>query len=430
MNRLTNALVSITAGFMLAGCQSEERQTPELEQNMQVVSKQFTLAMVQAGDITVGNIQVPTLDAINNSKDKIGFVNSKPNQQALALPQSNTRSESDEFWMTVSGAELNKGVKLAISQPSSIIRVAPRADNRSGAIIKGRSISPEQLQLQKVGDKADNKASYIQSLTDADALATAGLADHSSALTLSSSATAGTYKLTVAQPLPESGQYLLNVKEKGSPYKLKLSANNRVASDELTMPFTLQLSNSQTALQPQASLKHANGNIQTLAVEQVNGQWQATLPTISNMPSSNAGLSEIQVNVQTQVNGQAVYRTVKTAFKQFVASAKLSSNVESQWLDGLPLQLTFAVELQQEGRFGVNAALTGTDMTGKDILILTSQSAAWLTADSSTISLDLDAAAIKRSGLKAPFKLKALELVDQGQMARLSYQQQALTMSL
>ena len=430
MNRLTTAMVSITAGFILAGCQSEEQQDPQPEQSILIVSKQFSLAAVQAGDITVGNIQAPSLDAINNSKDPISFVNSTPSQQALVLPQSNTSSESDEFWMTVSGAELNKGVKLAISQPASIIRVAPRANNHSGALIQSKSISPEQLRLQKVGDKTDSKVSYIQSLTDADALATAGLDDNSSALTLSSSATAGTYKLTVAQPLPKSGQYLLNVKEKGSPYKLKLSANNRISSDKPNVPFTLQLTNSQTTLQPQASLKHADGNIQTLAVEQINGQWQAKLPTVSNMPSSNAGLSEIQVNVQTQVNGQAVYRTVKTAFKQYVASAKLSSNVASQWQAGLPSQLTFAVELQQEGRFGVNAALTGTDSVGNDVLILTSQSAAWLTTESSTISLDLNTDAIKNSGLKAPFKLKALEFVDQGQMVRLSYQQQALTMSL
>ncbi|MEZ9822029.1 DUF4785 domain-containing protein [Shewanella sp. 10N.286.45.A1] len=430
MNRLTTTLVAITAGFIFTGCQSEEQQNPQLEQSIQVINKQFSLAAVQAGDITVANIQAPSLDAINNSKDPISFVNSTPSQQALVIPQANSNSESDEFWMTVSGAELNKGVKLAISQPSSIIRIAPRADNRSGAMMQSQSISPQQLRLQKVGDKTDSTASYIQSLTDADALATAGLDDNSSALTLSSSATAGTYKLTVAQSLPKNGQYLVNVKEKGSPYKLKLSTNNRISSDKPNVLFTLQLSNSQTALQPQASLKHADGNIQSLAVEQVNGQWQATLPSVSNMPSSNAGLSEIQVNVQTQVNGQALYRTVKTAVKQYVPSGKLSNHVDSQWHDGLPSQLTFAVELQQEGRFGVNAALTGTDSAGNDILILTSQSAAWLTPESSTISLNFDTDTIESSGLKAPFKLKGLELLDQGQMARLSYQQQALTLSL
>ena len=178
MNRLTTAMVSITAGFILAGCQSEEQQDPQPEQSILIVSKQFSLAAVQAGDITVGNIQAPSLDAINNSKDPISFVNSTPSQQALVLPQSNTSSESDEFWMTVSGAELNKGVKLAISQPASIIRVAPRANNHSGTLIQSKSISPEQLRLQKVGDKTDSKVSYIQSLTDADALATAGLDDN------------------------------------------------------------------------------------------------------------------------------------------------------------------------------------------------------------------------------------------------------------
>ncbi|PKG58381.1 DUF4785 domain-containing protein [Shewanella sp. Choline-02u-19] len=430
MNILTSALVTITAGVLFAGCQSDEPQATESKQSMEVSTKLFTLATPQVGDLIIGEVQSPVLDAINSSRDSISFVNVNPSEQALLLPSSTSSSQSDEFWMTVSGAELNKGVKLAISQPSSIIRVAPRADNRSGSIIKSQSISPEQIQLQKVGAKTDKSVSYIKSLTDADALATAGLDDNSSALTLSKNATAGIYKLRVVQSLDQGGQYLVNVKEKGSPYQLTLSSINRVASDVSSMPLSLSLSNSQSELQPQASLKHADGKIQTLDLKLVNGQWQAKLPTASKMPESNLGLSEIQVNIQTQVNGQAVFRTVKTAFKQFVPTAKLNSSVESQWQDQVPKLLIFDVAVEHEGRFGINAALTGTDELGNDKLILTTQSANWLTSKSSQITLNLDASVIKASGLKAPFKIKSLELVDQGQMARLSYLQQALIMRL
>lgn len=429
MKNITLVPVTILLSLFLTACQDEATTTTPTADIQSFTDA--SLSTPQIGDIHVTEVEAPQLPPINTNKAFISFI-SVPAEKLNITPPTNMHvSTSDEYWTTVSGAELNNGIKLSISQAASVIRVSPRADTSSGALIHSDTIAPDNIQLFNLDHQSavNKSSSYIHSMADPDELATAGLTDGSSALTMSASAKPGQYQLKVSQPLSAGSSYLVNVKEKHSPYQLSLRNQYNLSSQSKTLNFDLSLTNSDEKLTPQASWKHSSGQHLSLNVTSINGQWQATLPNGLPMPTSNAGLSEIQIDIQTKVNGLDVVRTVKTAFKQFVPSAKFEKQVKTRWQGGVPEDITLTLSIAKPGRFAVSAYLTGTDANGQDQSILKTESANWLSMDDSTISLKLDTQLITQSGLTPPFKLQRLTLNDQGQMARLSYQQDALSLS-
>ena len=141
---------------------------------------------------------------------------------------------------------------------SSPLIFSPLSYGVSGIVfIHGTGNQTDKIQLINLDNKssANKSSSNIHSLADPQALATAGLTDDSSALIMSSSAKPGKYQLEVSAPLAAKSSYLVNVKE-----------------------------------------KHSDASYQTLKLVSNHGQWQAQLPETLAMPSSNQGLSEIQIN--------------------------------------------------------------------------------------------------------------------------------------
>ncbi|MCG9712549.1 DUF4785 family protein [Shewanella insulae] len=406
---------------LLSACQNDETPAENAPEASAVTVTQVTLLAPTSGDLTIDTLAATELPPVNGNRGGVSFSAPITSAAQLVAPTQLEQSSSDQYWRTVSGAELNKGIMLAVSQSNSVIRVAPRGDASSGALQHSPAISPDQLRLYKVNKQnVDKSASMIQSMSDPQAMATAGIADDSSALRLSEQATPGVYQLQVVRPLGANDSYLVNVKEKGSPYRLALSAPKRLSSQAPKLAFDLKLSNSDIDLSPTATLKQSDGRYHRLAVVKQGDNWRAQLPDELAMPVSNLGLSEIQVDVETRVNGLPLLRTVKTAFKQYVPAAKLADEASIYWQDSKPTQAVFDLQVASPGRYQVSAVLVGTDAQGKQANILRAETAQWLDADGQ-VSLSFDAEQLKASGLGAPYAIKALELKDQSQMARLSY---------
>lgn len=442
MHTLSKLASVLALSGLLAACQ-DEATTPEPKTNASpMYAKGLTLATPSDTDIVDNNVASPTLPPINTSIDYVSFITPLYGEHQMSMPTLEQTSQSDEYWVNVTGAELNAGVTLTMSQAASLVRIAPRGDISSGALMHAETIAPERVQIQRLAPKdassqgkaanssaLDSHESLVKSMISAEELATAGLSDDSSALQMSAKATPGQYRLQVSQPLTASAHYLVNVKEKGSPYQLSVKAPTAIAADAQSVALTLALTQSDNSFMPQAKLKRADGDMQQLAMVKQGNTWQAVMPAGMSLASSNAGFSEIEVTVQTQVDGRPVQRTVKTAFKPYVNSASIKPEVITIWDKGLPNQINFELTVAEAGRFGLSGTLTGTNAEGKKVAILRTQAASWLTPDSPQLKLTLDPKLIQASGLQPPFELNELELHDQGQMARLSYQANALTLT-
>lgn len=436
LRTLSKMVSLVILGGLLGACQ-DEAPAPEPQKDASpMYAKGLTLAAPTQSDLVDTNIASPTLAPINTSTDYVSFITPLYGEYQASQPVLEQASQSDEYWLNVTGAELNAGVQLNLSQAGSLVRIAPRGDVSTGALMHADAVAPERVQIQRIGQTPQGKnaspqatESLVKSLVSADALASAGLADDSSALQMSEKATAGEYRLQVSQPLVAKANYLVNVKEKGSPYQLSIKAPGAIAADAQTVGVKLALSQSDNQFAPQAKLKQADGTEQALAMVKQGDEWQALVPADLPLASSNAGLSEIEVTVQTQVDGRPVQRTVKTAFKSYVNSASIKPEVLTVWDKGVPNQVNFELDIAEAGRFGLSGVLTGTNAEGQKVAIMRTQAANWLTPESPKLKLMFDPTLIQASGLQPPFELNELELQDQGQMARLSFQANALVLT-
>ncbi|MFB2652294.1 DUF4785 domain-containing protein [Shewanella seohaensis] len=436
LRTLSKMVSLVILGGLLGACQDEAPAPEPQKEASPMYAKGLTLAAPTQSDLVDTNIASPTLAPINTSTDYVSFITPLYGEYQASQPVLEQASQSDEYWLNVTGAELNAGVQLNLSQAGSLVRIAPRGDVSTGALMHADAVAPERVQIQRIGQTPQGKnaspqatESLVKSLVSADALASAGLADDSSALQMSEKATAGEYRLQVSQPLVAKANYLVNVKEKGSPYQLSIKAPSAIAADAQTVGVKLALSQSDNQFAPQAKLKQADGTEQALAMVKQGDEWQALVPADSPLASSNAGLSEIEVTVQTQVDGRPVQRTVKTAFKSYVNSASIKPEVLTVWDKGVPNQVNFELDIAEAGRFGLSGVLTGTNAEGQKVAIMRTQAATWLTPESPKLKLMFDPTLIQASGLQPPFELNELELQDQGQMARLSFQANALVLT-
>ncbi|MEL4428531.1 DUF4785 domain-containing protein [Shewanella mangrovisoli] len=436
LRTLSKAVSLVILAGLLGACQDESTTPEPQKETSPMYAKGLTLSAPTDSDLVDTNIAAPTLAPINTSTDYVSFITPLYGEYQASQPVLEQASQSDEYWLNVTGAELNAGVQLNLSQAGSLVRIAPRGDVSTGALMHADAVAPERVQIQRIGHTPQGKnaspqatESLVKSLVSADALASAGLADDSSALQMSEKATAGEYRLQVSQPLVARANYLVNVKEKGSPYQLSIKAPSAIAADAQTLGVKLALSQSDNQFAPQAKLKQADGTEQALAMVKQGDEWQALVPADLPLASSNAGLSEIEVTVQTQVDGRPVQRTVKTAFKSYVNSASIKPEVLTVWDKGVPNQVNFELNVAEAGRFGLSGVLTGTNTEGQKVAIMRTQAATWLTPESPKLKLMFDPTLIQASGLQPPFELNELELQDQGQMARLSFQANALVLS-
>ncbi|MFB2801454.1 DUF4785 domain-containing protein [Shewanella seohaensis] len=436
LRTLSKMVSLVILGGLLGACQDEAPAPEPQKEASPMYAKGLTLAAPTQSDLVDTNIASPTLAPINTSTDYVSFITPLYGEYQASQPVLEQASQSDEYWLNVTGAELNAGVQLNLSQAGSLVRIAPRGDVSTGALMHADAVAPERVQIQRIGQTPQGKnaspqatESLVKSLVSADALASAGLADDSSALQMSEKATAGEYRLQVSQPLVAKANYLVNVKEKGSPYQLSIKAPSAIAADAQTVGVKLALSQSDNQFAPQAKLKQADGTEQALAMVKQGDEWQALVPADLPLASSNAGLSEIEVTVQTQIDGRPVQRTVKTAFKSYVNSASIKPEVLTVWDKGVPNQVNFELDIAEAGRFGLSGVLTGTNAEGQKVAIMRTQAATWLTPESPKLKLMFDPTLIQASGLQPPFELNELELQDQGQMARLSFQANALVLT-
>jgi len=137
--------------------------------------------------------------------------------QLQPIHQTSTTS-SDEYWFQVSGKELNKGLTINTTQVGSLIRIT------QGHAGKGLNLAPElDTTLLKLFSKQAPKQSAIGQLVSKNQLAETGVFDNTVAIKTAANVAVGALVLKTSQALSAEDTYTISVKEKGSPYRLRLN---------------------------------------------------------------------------------------------------------------------------------------------------------------------------------------------------------------
>lgn len=391
----------------------------------------FLLTTLDVKATTTDLVQLPLEIAVE--KAAVHFSQRISPDNNIAFKAKGYTSISDEYWFEATGKQLKTGVDLTISTPGALVRLSGKhATDKYSTQTKG--IDPNSVQLFKNNKRLS--APFNQKVSP-QAFATANIFPNSSAMKLKSELGKGAFTLKVNDYLDDNQRYIVNVKEKNAEHKLHLSLPKQSYMLGQKINFTSQLkaTNTNKAVltqdSPVAYIKTPSGERKPLNFTENGNQFQFTVPT-DLTPAKRGQLFELYVETENSIDGFKVKRKAKVAFAVVQPTARIDTvaklNQDSFNLSKddarikkilAPSFVDINLQVASEGRYEVSAMIYGSSGKKLNLPFMLSRSAYYLTPGEHTVKLQLDTNIIKNSGLKAPYILKNVRLMDQSRMALL-----------
>lgn len=306
-------------------------------------------------------------------------------------------AESREYWMTVEGSELSRGLPLQMTAPGALIRVSPA---RGSLGLRAGDFSVNAAG-RKVG---------IAQAADADALRKAGMdaSAGTQVLRLGDGSGAGRHVLRAANA---RGRYVVHVFEPASDRVLfaRADRNHALAGTPMRVSIGATDAGRKAAVASQALLVAPDGSSQSVAVRDAVGGGQEAVFTVPATASQAKGLWELQVFGDV---GE-VPRDARTAFAVAQPTARFSGIFG---VDAANLRVSLPVEAASPGRYEARGTLYATAKDGSLRPVSQAHAAAWMEVGDGMLVLQFARAHVP-AGYGAPFELRQLELNDQGRMA-------------
>ena len=343
-------------------------------------------------------------------KQTIHFSQAIANTAKLTPDNHQYTSISDEFWFEVSGKQLNQGIDLNISQPEALIRLS--AKKVTGEWLPDdHAIDPEYLQLIK--DQHSIKKAFSSKVTR-EQLAEANIFPNSSAVKISKDVGICKFKLRVSKALDNNQKYLINVKEKGSPYQqtLTMAQQSFLPGQEISFNVT-QNKHEQSVVKTRhkAFIKTTSGFKQPVSFTNKKDQLQIKLP--SALPEIKRGeLYELHIETMGIDAGATIKRNGKIAFAVAIPTARMTKDISAN-----KQQATIGLEVASEGRYEVSGIIYGQDKNNNFKPLMHSASAYYLEAGPHQVALKFDPEVFKDSLLTAPYELRSVRLTDQSRLS-------------
>lgn len=327
--------------------------------------------------------------------------------------------ESREYWIDADGVDLQHGVNLATSAPGALIRLSPVAGNTD-------LLDPATFSIRANGRSMAN-ADAIRTAADADALRAAGMdvPDRSVVIRLDERVGAGNIELVAASA---RGAYLIHVFEPASPIVLSLRADRDSVIAGNPIRFIASTSGGARIASLQGLVSSPGGHSETVDFErQADGSFVASVaPDVAR--AGGHGLWEIHAFGNTSKDTFTVQRDARNAFAVGVATARLDGTVErvaaTRKTDALVLRV--GVDAADGSRYQLAGVLYGTAGDGALRPAVVAHSAAWLDAGRGTIDLRIDSESLAKSGLRAPYEVRDLRLINQADMSLIERRERAL----
>jgi len=326
---------------------------------------------------------------------------------------------SDEYWFETTGKQLKSGVELNISTPGALVRLSGKqAKDKYSTQIK--AINPNAVQLFKNNKKLS--APFSQKVSQQE-FASANIFPNSSALKLKNEFGKGAFTLKVNDYLDDNQRYVVNVKEKNAEHKLHLALAKQsyMQGEKINFSSKLKTTSTNKAIstqgRPLAYIKTPSGERKLLNFAKNGDQFQFSVPT-DLAPAKRGQLFELHVETENKTNGLKVKRNAKVAFALAQPTARIEGDAAMQ-KSAVPSFVDVNLQVASEGRYEVSAVVYGSNDKKLSLPFMLSRSAYYLTPGEHAVKLQLDTDIIKNSGLKAPYTVTNLSLMDQSRLALL-----------
>ncbi|MFT4927534.1 MAG: hypothetical protein ACI8WB_003645 [Phenylobacterium sp.] len=397
-------------------------------------TKQFnkqTISLVVAGTLsllaaTAANAASPSQTApateqsspANYSSEAINFSFALKGNDQLNFADQAATSHSDEYYFTVNGQQLSKGVNVHTSTKGALIKISRQGD-------RGQPLKNEALELRAAAQPKVNLATNIIGEND---LKATGIFNHASAIKIAANVQPGTFKLRTNQNIDSDNLYVIHVKEKNSANQLALSAKKQYFTQGEAFSFDAAMMakdqtlafNTVSAFIRSPSGKQSNIKVNRLTsgVAQISAQQFAIDADAIEAPVN--GLYELHVNAVANNNGQQIHRSGKIAFALAPDTAELNKSGKLlNLVNAKNPQTNVALTVKEAGRFEVRATLFGHNAYGQLQPVMETHSAQNLTVGEQNITVKFDQKILANSGLVAPFTVRHVKLYDQTRLSRL-----------
>lgn len=329
-------------------------------------------------------------------------------------------AQSRGYHFTVSADQMVGGVSLDVTDPGALIRIhAVRQD--ASALDRNAAIDPSRLVLVTEKDQVFERGSGFELLVTAEQLEASGASPFpqgTSVFRIRKDLGAGRFWL-FADGLDRDPNepFGIHVFERDSATVLGLQAGSHEYLAGAAVDLQAHVDSPEASVtmeQVHAVLVSPGGERFELDTKLQEGQLHVS-GVLPQVIQPVAGLWEVELSTQGQLNGSPFRRDVRTGFAVGLPTARFNGKVELKSArEQNSLQL--GVQVATPARYEARGVLMGTDVEGDLQAIAILNSAAVLPIGNQQLSLPLDGDSIKQSGLQAPFAIRDLTLINQDLM--------------
>lgn len=379
--------------------------------------KALSLAPTQAGDLipaTLVDAKSLAADVSTRapglSRDTVTFSWAIDEDVAVDFAPNPFQAESREFWTTLEAGKLQRGVDILTTAPGAVVRISPVGGARSAPI------SLDGLQLIRAG-RSYSGADAVEDMASAQQLHlnAARFPGGSAAFRINRDVGAGAMTLILPRA---AGSALLHVFEPDSSHLLRLAAASDIVLSGSELNISGQFRAEGIARSPslvQGIVTAPNGATWPMEFRVSGDGFQGSVP-LEGMAGQGPGLWEAHVFAALSTAEGQVLRDSRTAFAVSVPTSRLDGNVSQNTESRTGLSFELGVEVSLASRYEIRGVLMGTALDGSQVAVAVGNSAAWLEAGHGTLPLQFDADSMVRHGVGAPYEIRDLRLIRQGDM--------------
>lgn len=343
-----------------------------------------------------------------------------PEDQKIAEQQPFVR-ESKEYWTRVPGAELAKGTTLHTTAKGALIRLSPISGEAKGVA----AIAADDVVLSANGRTFQGRQAMANSASDAELkMLGTDFPDGTLAFQLRDDIAPGAITLSLPKV---ASDYLVHVFEPNSSEVLELSMDRIVASHGQTYKVLAHFNGNESLDSIDGLVSAPNGATFDLNFKRAaDGSYVAELAHDA-LAGEGPGLWE--VHAFASAKGASVQRDAKTAFSSSVPRARLSTGGKAMQEDDGSLTTSFKLKVAAESRYEVRATLWGMD-GGKLRPAAQASAAAVLAPGNRGIDLVFDAATMAKAGVRGPYQLRDITLIDQVDLGTIEWRRNGLRIGI
>ena len=385
-------------------------------------------------DLTASELKTtPTMPLINQSREDVSISWGLADAELSEIPKP-YRASSREYWLYVDGEQLQRGFKLQTTAIGAVVKISPVADKETISDFRADLTIDSFVIMDSQGKQYSARSVVAQSATAAQLnnnLPGFGFSAGTIIFKLAKTLGQGEFTIKTNDTTISKQKYLIYVLDKNSDYGLSVQTKDDTAFAGRSLAAEITLTQGGVAQNigtAEVYLRSPGGEKIAVDHNRGNNRGMEVSLEIENL-EKNIGIWELHVITKGLSNGLQVQRNAKTSFAFSRPNAALLKTVSLTRPDkqNNTLALDFGLNAVSSGRFELRGTLYATDRQGDKQPLMFANSAGWREAGTSSLGLEFDLDKVDASGLKGPYEIRDLRLLDQSRMMLLHRQRLALS---